>query len=333
MAPHLKPSEGLVTASEYNVFFLARLKLTGIYVLILAVILLGFSLLLYQSVQHNLTDASEDDFAGIESHHHFVQNTLASVQNEIILIDLIILVAAAGVSYVLAGYTLKPIQRSVEAQKAFSENASHELRTPLAVMKNDAEVLLRNPNPTKDLVHTTLHSNIEEIDRMTKMAEDLLMLARSENRTIPAMEKIEITEVARSVAGKMYPLAEKKGVNIKISSGTPLYIEGNKAGLERVFINLLQNAVEHTSKNGSIVIEILQEKSQSVIKISDSGSGIAEKDLPHIFKRFYKGDGASGSGLGLSIVKELIDQHGGSVSIESTKGKGTSIAIRLPLLV
>src|SRR5258708_2061664 len=138
MEQYSKQSEGSAIDSERNVFFRARLKLTGIYVTILAIILLGFSAILIQSLARNLTDANEDNFADIVTHHHFVQNTLETVRNEILLIDLLILVAAAGASYVLAGYTLRPIQRSLEAQRIFSENASHELRTPLAVMKNDA---------------------------------------------------------------------------------------------------------------------------------------------------------------------------------------------------
>jgi signal transduction histidine kinase len=294
--------------------------------------LIGFSAILYQNLGRSLSDASEDDFSGIDSHHHFVQNTLANVQNEIVLIDLIILVVAAGASYVLAGYTLRPIQKSVEAQRIFSENASHELRTPLAVMKNDAEVLLRNPNPTRDMVHSTLRSNIEEIDRMTKMAKDLLALARSENQATIDTEKINVAEIAKKMGDKMHPIAATKGVALTVKSANPLHIEGSRINLEHVLLNLLQNAIEHTPKSGSIAVEVLQENADTVIKVSDTGSGIEEKDLPHIFERFYKGEGVSGSGLGLSIVKGLVEQHGGSISIESTKGEGTIAIIRLPLV-
>ncbi len=331
MEPYSKQSGGSAIVSEPEVFFWARLKLTSIYVLILTVILFGFSVMLYRSVLRNLTDASEDNFAGAEYHRHFVQDTLASVQNEIILIDLLILIIAAGISYVLAGYTLRPIRQSIEAQKIFSENASHELRTPLAVMKNEAEVLLRHPSPAKDLIHATLRSNIEEIDRMSKMAEDLLMLARSEHHTASATDHIDIGEIARKMTEKMRSIAENKGVSLVVSCDTALRVQGNKLGLERVLMNLLQNAIEHTAENGSVAVEVAQHKSEAVIAISDTGSGIEAKDLPHIFERFYKGEGASGNGLGLSIVKELIGHHGGSIDIKSAKGKGTVVTIKLPL--
>jgi signal transduction histidine kinase len=330
MELHSKQSGASATSSKHSVFISARLKLTGIYVLILGFILIGFSTILYQSLQRNLVDASEENFAGIEYHHHFVQDTLATLENEIILIDLIILITSAGVSYVLAGYTLRPIQQYLQAQKNFSENASHELRTPLAVMKNDIEVLLRNTYPTKEHIHKTLNSNIEEIDRMSKMAEDLLVLARSENKA-PTKEKFNISEIAQKITEKMRPIAERKGVTITLLSNNTLYVQGNVLEFERVLMNLIQNAIEHTPKDGSITIETTQEKTQVVIKISDTGSGIKKNDLPHIFERFYKGEGTSGNGLGLSIVKELVYQHGGSIDITSIEERGTTVTIKLPL--
>jgi signal transduction histidine kinase len=331
MAPHSKRSGASDIASEASVFLWARLKLTGIYVFILAVILVGFSGILYQSFQRNIAEADDTEFASRDFHQQFVQDTLARVQQEIEIIDLIILVVAAGVSYVLAGYTLRPIQRSLEAQRIFSENASHELRTPLAVMRNDTEVLLRNPSPTKESIQSTLRSNIEEIDRMSTMAEGLLALARSQNHVLQ-MEKVDITELTRKIADKMRLQALKKQISLNISA-EPLFVYGNAQALERVIMNLLQNGIHHTPPDGSITISIVGEKERALLKMVDTGSGIADRDLPHIFERFYKGEGTTGTGLGLSIVKELVDHHGGDIAIESVKGKGTTVSIRLPLAV
>ena len=331
MAQHLKPFGASAIASDHKVFFLARIKLTAIYVVILAIILFGFSVILFANLGRNLNGASEDDFADAASHLRFAQNTLVDVGNEIVLTDILILIVAAGVSYILSGYTLRPIQRSVEAQKKFSENASHELRTPIAVMKNDAEVLLRNPHASRELINTTLRSNIEEMDRMSKMAEDLLLLARSQNHAVPNMAKMDITETARDIAKTMKPLAEKKQVSIAVTPSESLHIEGNKTNLERVLMNLVQNAIEHTPEDGLITLVTSQNASHVALTVSDTGAGVDEKDLPHVLERFYKGEGVAGSGLGLSIVKEIMDQHGGKVSIESTKGKGTKVTLRFPL--
>jgi signal transduction histidine kinase len=320
------------TASEHKIFFWARIKLTSIYVIILALILFGFSTILYQNLDRSLVDASEDNFADVESHHHFVESTLSTVGNEILLIDIFILIAAAGVSYVLAGYTLRPIQKSVEAQKKFSENASHELRTPIAVMKNDAEVLLRNPHASRELINNTLRSNIEEMDRMTKMTEDLLMLARSQNRSAVSFDKINLTDISRNIIAKLQPIAERKGVTLEVSDSDPLFIGGNKTGIERVIMNLLQNAIDHTPKGGTVRLKTAVSGSKGFLTISDTGSGIDEKDVPHVFKRFYKANGGGGNGLGLSIVKELIDQHGGKINLDSIKGLGTTVTVSLPIV-
>lgn len=320
-----------VTDSKHKVFLWARLKLTGVYVLIVAVIIFGFSLALYQNLSRNLSDASEDDFVGAESHHHFVQTTLDNVSHEIMLIDFIVLIAAAGASYFLAGYTLRPIQRSMEAQKKFSENASHELRTPLAVMRNDMEVLRRNPHPDKEQIHEVLTSNIEEIDRMTEMTEDLLLLARSENKHLASLHKTDLAMIAKTTAEKMRTIVYSKGINLGISSKERLPILGNTLALERIFTNIIKNSIEHTPKGCSIEVNAFRDNSNAVTTVTDTGSGISEKDLPHIFERFYKSDGGSGTGLGLSIVKELVNQNNGTIHITSTKGKGTTVRIEMPV--
>lgn len=320
---------GWVTASEHNVFLRARLKLTALYVLIVAVIVFGFSIFLYQSIDHNLRDASEDDFAGTENHRHFINNTLPAVQNEFIFADIVILAVAAALSYVLAGKTLEPIQRSVEAQQAFAANASHELRTPLAVMKNDIEVFLRNEYPSLDQTKATMYSNLEEITRMSGIVGNLLQLARSDANVTQELEEVDLAKIVIRVTDKMRPLAESRGVRVT-SDVVPTHVLGNESSLERVFLNILQNSIDHTAMGGSVSVSIMAKGKQAIIHLVDTGSGIPDKDLPHVFTRFYKGESATGTGLGLSIVREIIRQHNGNIAIESAVGKGTTVVIRLP---
>ncbi len=331
MAQHLKQFAASAIASQPKVFLRARLKLTAIYVLIVAVIIIGFSFALYRNLANSLSDASDEDFTSAEFHQHFIQSTLENVNKEILLIDLIILFTAAGASYIVAGYTLRPIQQSMEVQRKFSENASHELRTPLAVMKNDIEVLLRNLNPSKQETQNVLRSNIEEIDNMTTMTEDLLLLAQAENRIARAMEKINIDNVVKAISEKMKPIGKQKLVELNMKSNGPVMILGDNAKLERIITNLLKNSVEHTPARGMIKVEVKTEEKYAIITITDEGKGISRKDLPHIFNRFYKGEGTSGSGLGLSIVKELVEEHRGTVRIQSEKDKGTTVTLRFPL--
>lgn len=332
MAHHSRPSAASDIGSRFSVFFWARLKLTGIFVLILGVIVLGFSLFLYGSFQRNLADASEDAFADATSHQQFVDDTLSGVSNDIMVIDGAVLLLAAGVSYLLAGYVLRPIQRSLRAQREFSENASHELRTPLTVMKNGIEVLLRNPAPTEDLVRATLTSNVEEIDRMSGMAEDLLLLARLQNQAPAAgTETFDAAEAVHAAGAKFAPIAEARGISVAPAAEGPILVRGNKAALARILSNLIRNSIDHTPSGGSVRLTASTEGSRAVVVVADTGSGIDEKDLPRVFERFYKGERSAGTGLGLSIVSELVHRHGGTIDIKSEKGKGTTVALSLPL--
>jgi two-component system sensor histidine kinase CiaH len=301
-----------------NVFWRARLKLTSIYVLIVAVIIVGFSIFLYQSINRNLKDAGDDNFTDAGSHQQVVETTLGSVANEIMLADLVILLVSAGVSYVLAGKTLWPIQQSLEAQKAFAANASHELRTPLAVVRNDIEVFLRNPTANKESAQTVMKSNLEEVGHMSDIVENLLMLARSDNRSTSKLTQLDLNVVTKDIVKKMHPLASNNGIDLTFEGTETCKVKGASHLLDRALLNILQNSIDHTKSGGSILVTLNKEARYAHLTISDTGSGIAEKDLPHIFTR--------------SIVKELVEQHSGRIAIESQEGAGTTVSLYLPLL-
>jgi signal transduction histidine kinase len=329
MTSSSKPSAVSATASRHNVFLTARLRLTALYVLLVSLIVSGFSLFLYRSILNNLLLTSDDDFASIQYHQHFIAHTISLIQNTLILSDIIILVVAAVVIYVLAGRTLQPVQRALEAQRLFAAEASHELRTPLAIMRNDIEVLLRNAQPNAVQMRAILDSNVEEIKKMSGIVEDLLILARSENAVQRSLKPVDIGELAKNVTEKMQPLGAKKGVSVSFAGELHAFIKGNSDALERALVNILQNALEHTDK-GEVTVAIAKNKSSVQVVIRDTGKGIDDEDLPRVFDRFYKGrfsDENSGSGLGLAIVKEIVEQHKGTILLDSTRNKGTSITL------
>jgi signal transduction histidine kinase len=296
------------------------------YVLILALILLVFSALIYLDFRRDFNDAQQQGKVSDELHNE----TLSSVFDEILITDVLLLLVTAAMSYALAGYTLRPIQRSVEVQRIFSENASHELRTPLAILRNDAEVLLHNAHPSKEQVRTTLLSAIEEIDRMTRMTNDLLVIARSEHHGITLTDTIDLSELSQHILSKLQGLAHERGVTLAFEGTSPVFVKGDRAGLERVVMNLLQNAIQYTPAAGMVTSRVTTHKAHAVIEIRDTGSGIEERDIPHLFERFYKGQGTSGTGLGLAIVKEIVEQHKGSIVISSKKGEGTQVVLTFP---
>ncbi len=337
MKPNLKQSAGSDTASgenrrhKDNMFLRARLKLTGLYVLILAVIVFSFSALFYQSVRLNLISSREEYFAGILPHRHFIEDTLGVVARQILIGDIFVLIVAGGLSYILAGKTLEPIEHSVESQKKFAANASHELRTPLAVIKSDTEVLLRNQHPDKELIQETLRSNLEEMNNMSAMIDNLLFLARIDNSTVLSKTPTDVAKLVRDAVTKIRPLSDAKGVHIIFNKDNFCPVVVNEDSLSPAILNVLQNSLNHTGESGKIEITLEQNKKDVTVMFVDTGAGISKKDLPHVFDRFYKGIASTGTGLGLSIVKESIEQNGGSVQIESEEGKGTTVIFHLPV--
>ncbi|MBA3788882.1 HAMP domain-containing histidine kinase [Patescibacteria group bacterium] len=322
------------TGSHRNLFFKARLKLTALYVLIIAIIVCGFSLFLYHTIIGNFADASEEDFAGNISRQHFVESASDSLQHTLVASDLTIILIAAIVSYLLAGKTLRPVEESHEAQRTFAAQASHELRTPLTIIRNDIEVLLRNVQPSSGQMRTTLVSNLEEVKGMTAMVEDLLALARSEQASEKVAEPFALENVIRKVLDKMQPFAAEKGVTLAVEKLMAGVVQGNEDAITRMLVNIIQNSLEHTETGEVVTINLLHNDSFGKITIVDTGKGIDPRDMPHIFTPFYKGIKTSqqGTGLGLAIVKTIVEQHNGTITVQSEKEKGTRVVITLPLV-
>lgn len=328
MALQSKQSEGLVIVSTHKSFLRARIRLTALYTVILSSIMVCLSALIY-------VDFMRDYRAGqinVDGGHELISGTPFGVFSEIFFGNLFVLLIAMWASYRFASYTLRPIQRSMEIQRAFLANASHELHTPLAVMKNDIEVLLREHNPSKDEVATILKSNLEEIDRMAKMSGDLLAVARFDREVEPMKIPVDIFHVAQSVIARMRVFGEKKDVTLSVVAGVPTMVHGDESQLERVFVNLIQNAISHTKAGGTVTATVTSVDHTARITITDTGVGISNTDLPHVFEKFYKGAYSEGTGLGLPIVLGILTQHNGTVSIESTEGVGTTVTVSMPLL-
>jgi signal transduction histidine kinase len=301
-------------------------------VLIIALVISGFSLFLYQGTVRNFADAGDEDFTAPASQQHFIAAASDRLQRTLALSDLVILVLAAGIGYVLAGRTLKPVEASHEAQRLFAAHASHELRTPLAIMRNDIEVLLRDPRLPPEQVRLTLASSLEEIQKMTGMTEDLLLLARA-GQAARAVSSISVDKLAARIIGKLQPFAKRKGIALSLRGSLGRPVQGNEDMLSRAMINIIQNGLEHTPEGGSVTMALSRTDTEGVIRISDTGSGIAPQDLPGVFERFYKGaSSGQGTGLGLAIVKEIIEYHSGQVTIESELHAGTAVTMTLPLI-
>ncbi len=229
-------------------------------------------------------------------------------------------------------------RRSDEMRKEFVANVSHELRTPITNIRSYAETLVdAGGELPRDTENEFLSVILSESDRMTKLVQDLLALSRYDAGEMELKtELFNAVESAKSVYEAMRLDAAKHELDLSIE--LPPYavmIDGDKARIEQVIINILSNSVRYTPKNGSIALRVWQQGREARISVSDTGIGIPAEDIPRIFDRFYRVDKArsraqGGTGLGMSIASEIIKRHNGRIDVESEPGKGTVMTVVLP---
>lgn len=222
------------------------------------------------------------------------------------------------------------------ARKEFLSNVSHELRTPLSSIKLMLETVLEAPEEeARDLF---VPQALAQVDRLTALVGQLLEQARAESGQLKLdLRDVDLEEVARPIAASFEQQAFNKGISLELTALRPVRVEADPDRLAQIFVNLIDNALRHTSGGGRIRVELDARDSDAVLRVRDTGEGIPYRDLPHIFERFYVVDrsrtrGSGGAGLGLAIVKGIVDAHGGSISAESMLGRGTSFTIRLPIM-
>ena len=218
---------------------------------------------------------------------------------------------------------------------------SHELRTPVATLRGYLETILLHWNePAGPPLHHDLQVMEREVEHLQFLVEDLFTLARTDiGRLALQCEPADIREVVRRAVGTMAPLAWRTS-KIEMAAQVPLElplasVDVNR--LEQVIQNLLHNAVRHTSPGGIVAVRVSPESDSIVIQVKDTGEGIAAQDLPHIWERFYQAEDArahmnGGAGLGLALVKDWIEEMGGTVAVESVEGEGSCFSIHLPKL-
>ena len=252
----------------------------------------------------------------------------------LVLLNTLALLGGAYVSYILARHTLEPIEEAMEAQARFASDASHELRTPLAAIQAENEVALRKEHISEERARELLNSNVEEVKKLRELAEGLLRLAREDNHELH-MEAVALSDVTTDAINRVIKAAQAK--QIEIDDQTPaLKAIGDLPSLTQIVAVLLDNAIKYSDAKKQVRISGEQQGRYVYLHVRDEGQGIAAEHLPHIFDRFYRADSSrssqntSGYGLGLSIAYKIIQQHGGSISVTSAPGQGSTFSIKLP---
>ena len=227
------------------------------------------------------------------------------------------------------------LENSFAQMRQFSSDASHELRTPLTVLKGQNELILskqRKPEEYQEVIS----SNLEEINYMSKVLEDLFVLSKSdENQVNIDYKPVDLRALVEEVFKHAEILAEEKNIKIIIAFLEPIEIKGDEVRLRQMVWNVLQNGIKYTQQGGELKISLQNEVDFALLTIQDTGIGIPEEDLPLIFNRFYRVDKArtrdeGGSGLGLSICRQIAEAHKGKIEVESKLGVGTRFKICLP---
>jgi heavy metal sensor kinase len=233
--------------------------------------------------------------------------------------------------------TLARLEKAVGEMKQFTASISHELRTPLAVLRGEAEVALMQAN-SPEQYRRVLSSQLEEFEKLSRMINQLLTLARAESGDVAiAQEPVNISNMTRSIAEQLEPVAASKDVTLASNCDPDVMLRGDASWIERVILNLADNAIKFTRPGGHVWVTVSKKRNDAILEVADDGIGIVPEAIPHIFERFYRADPsranrADGAGLGLSLVKWAVDQHHGSIQVESTPGSGTRFAVKIPLL-
>ena len=232
---------------------------------------------------------------------------------------------------------LDTIETTIEEEKQFTADASHELRTPIAVIIAESEYGALE-DVTDEERKEALEVILEQGNKMSLLISQLLNMSRSENNRRNAQyEKVNISKAAEVVAGELISKAKQKNIEIITDLQPELHVYAEQMGITRIFVNLIENAIQYGKENGYIRVEAKQMQDEIRVKVIDNGIGIKPEHLPNIFKRFYRADKARTAGnevhagLGLSMVQILVKNYGGRIDVDSKEGEGTAFTLHFPL--
>jgi signal transduction histidine kinase len=220
------------------------------------------------------------------------------------------------------------LQSQDEQRRNLMADVAHELRTPLTVMQGQLEGILDGVYPRDD---ERLNEVLAQARLLSRLVEDLRTLAQAERGTLALKkEPIDLAELADDTVGSLAVEAAAAGVAIRVERPEAALVDADPIRIREVLTNLLSNAVRHSSRGGTVTITIETTREATTVNVRDTGTGIAAEALPHIFDRFYKDRSSPGSGLGLTIARNFVVAHGGTMTAASRLGEGTTITFTLP---
>jgi heavy metal sensor kinase len=232
--------------------------------------------------------------------------------------------------------TLGRLERAVGEMRQFSAALAHELRTPLAALRGEIELASRTPG-SSPAQRDRFASEMEEIDRLTRLIDQILTLARAESGQIRLSQApVNLTDLAVSLVEQLEPIAAARTIDLRCEPSSAVVIDGDAGWLRRLLLNLVDNALKFTKENGRVVVRVAREGDAARIDVQDTGVGLSSADARQVFERFFRADPArssstAGAGLGLSLVQWIAAQHRGTVTVRSRLAEGSTFTVTLPI--
>ena len=253
-----------------------------------------------------------------------------------IVIGCISLIVLLLISIYLTNKSIIPIKETFEKQKQFIADASHELKTPLAIIKTNTSLILSQPDDTIKNQSKWINYINSQTDRMSVLINEMLSLAKmdtAENQ-LP-LSHINLSKIVESMLLMFDAIIYENNINLETNISKDLFVNGDKESLKKLFSIIMDNAIKHTNKQGTITVSLFTYKNKIKMIIRNTGEGIASENLERVFERFYRVDNSrdretGGYGLGLSIASSIVKQHNGKIYAKSKVGEFTSFIVELP---
>jgi len=261
------------------------------------------------------------------------QHTLSVLLGVLLLGGLLAVLGASAVGAVYAQRALVPIRESLRRQREFAADASHEFRTPLAVIRSSVEHLQRHQDaPVRD-VGDALHDIDDEVEHLTALVGDLLLLARTDSGVVELERNpVDLADVAGEALASVSSLAQRHGVRLLLDP-EPATVVGDQLRLRQLVTILADNAIAHSPAGGTVTVGIRPARNAARLTVDDQGPGIPAADIPRVFDRFWRGPNApeGGTGLGLAIAAWIVERHGGTISADNRPEGGARFEVSLPI--
>ncbi len=264
------------------------------------------------------------------------QVVLYQLLKSFLLVGTLSLIILFIISMYLTNKSIRPIKETFEKQKQFIADASHELKTPLTIIKTNTSLVLSNPDDTVKNQTKWINYINSQTDRMSKLIDEMLSLAKLDAQQDNVhFTTINISKIIESMMLMFDAIIYENNINLETNISKDIFINGDKENIKKLFSILMDNAIKHTNKNGTLSIKLFIDKNKVKIIVKNTGKGIASENLEKIFDRYYRADNSraretGGYGLGLAIAKSIVKEHKGKIYAKSTINKDTSFIVELP---